>query len=197
MVELNLIDTQGGGIKRMFETQRRRWFPLPDYDLSDSGRVAVTIPGRILDERYTRMLMERTDLSLPQVVLLDRVQKRLPIERSEHVSLKRARLVEGRYPSLMVAGAIAKVTGQTGRHIRERGFDKQYYLDLIVALLGEHQPVSRQDVDEAVVPKLPDRYTPEQKKAKVHNLLGELVRNGRIRNVGSRSKPQWRLADGR
>ena len=30
MVELNLIDTQGGGIKRMFETQRRRSFPLPD-----------------------------------------------------------------------------------------------------------------------------------------------------------------------
>lgn len=34
MVELNLIDTQGGGIKRMFETQRRRSFPMPDYDLS-------------------------------------------------------------------------------------------------------------------------------------------------------------------
>ena len=48
---MNPIDTQGGGIKRMFETQRRRWFPMPDYDLSDSGRVAVTIPGRILDER--------------------------------------------------------------------------------------------------------------------------------------------------
>ena len=41
MVELNLIDTQGGGIKRMFETQRRRWFPLPDYDLSDPGQVEV------------------------------------------------------------------------------------------------------------------------------------------------------------
>lgn len=196
MVELNLIDTQGGGIKRMFETQRKRWFPMPDYDLSDAGRVAVSIPGRILDERYTRMLMERTDLSLPQVVLLDRVQKRLPIERDEHLLLKRARLVEGRYPSLMVASAIAKATGQTGRHIRERGFDKQYYLDLILALVTEHQPVSRRDVDEAIVPKLPDRYTAEQKKAKVHNLLGELARDGRIRNAGSRGKPEWRLGDG-
>lgn len=36
MVELNLIDTQGGGIKRMFETQRRRSFPLLDYDLTDA-----------------------------------------------------------------------------------------------------------------------------------------------------------------
>ncbi len=37
MVELNLIDTQGGGIKRMFEAQRRRSFPLPDYGLEQSG----------------------------------------------------------------------------------------------------------------------------------------------------------------
>ena len=44
MVELNLIDTQGGGIKRMFETQRRRSFPLPDYDLSDPGRCPWASP---------------------------------------------------------------------------------------------------------------------------------------------------------
>lgn len=197
MVELNLIDTQGGGIKRMFETQRKRWFPMPDYDLTKTQRVAVTIAGRILDERYTRMLMERTDLSLQHVVLLDRVQKRLPIERAEHQILKRARLVEGRFPSVMVAGAVAKATGQTGRHIRERGFDKQYYLDLILALVREHGPVSRRDVDDAIVPKLPDRYSTQQKRTKVHNLLGELVRNGRIRNAGSRSSPKWRLGDER
>ena len=35
MVNLNMIDTQGGGIKRMFQSQRRRFFPLPDYDLSN------------------------------------------------------------------------------------------------------------------------------------------------------------------
>jgi len=43
MVELNLIDTQGGGIKRMFEAQRRRSFPLPDYDLTAQGKVAVSM----------------------------------------------------------------------------------------------------------------------------------------------------------
>ncbi len=69
MVELNLIDTQGGGIKRMFETQRRRSFPLPDYDLSDPGEVRVGLAGRVLDERYTRLLMERTDLDLMEVIL--------------------------------------------------------------------------------------------------------------------------------
>ena len=39
MVELNMIDTIGSGIKRMFEYQMERYFPLPTYDLSDSEKV--------------------------------------------------------------------------------------------------------------------------------------------------------------
>ena len=193
MVELNLIDTQGGGIKRMFETQRRRSFPLPDYDLAKPGRVTVSLSGRIVDERYTRLLMERTDLELEQVILLDRVQKGQRIDRSEHRRLKDAGLVEGRYPSLMVGGAVARVTGEPGRHIRERGFEKPYYLDLILALVREHGPVSRRDIDDALLAKLPDRLTPEQKRHKVHNLLQELRASGSIANRGTRSHPKWVL----
>jgi ATP-dependent DNA helicase RecG len=195
MVELNMIDTQGGGIKRMFETQRRRSFPLPDYDLSVPERVEVSISGRILDERYTRLLMERTDLNLEQVMLLDRVQKGLRIGRDEHHRLKAAGLIEGRYPSLMVASAVAKATGEAGRHIRERGFDKQYYLDLILALVREHGPVGRKEVDEALVPKLPDRLTEKQKQRKAHNLLQELRRSGSIANQGTRSHPEWVIVE--
>ena len=149
MVELNLIDTQGGGIKRMFETQRRRSFPLPDYDLiNKTGFVTVNLNGRILNERYTRLLMERTDLDLEQVMLLDRVQKRLPIEKNEYRTLKNAGLVEGRHPNLMVANVIAKATGKMGEHILERGFDNRYYRDLILEIVvGEHGPVmNRKDL---------------------------------------------------
>ncbi|MBI4728003.1 MAG: putative DNA binding domain-containing protein [Acidobacteria bacterium] len=194
MVELNLIDTQGGGVKRMFETQRRRSFPMPDYDLGKPHEVAVSLTGRILDERYTRLLMERADLGLGQVMLLDRVQKGQSIGREEHRRLKAAGLVEGRYPNLIVAGPVAKATGDAGRHIRERGFDKQYYLDLTLALVREHGPVTRKDVDQLLVPKLPDRLTEQQKLRKVNNLLQELRRAGRIENRGRRAKPEWVLA---
>ena len=191
MVELNLIDTQGGGIKRMFETQRRRSFPLPDYDLDEPGSVAVSITGRILDERYTRLLMERTDLDLLHVMLLDRVQKKLRIARDDHRRLKAAGLVEGRYPNVIVSGALAKATGEAGRHIRERGLDKQYYLDMILALVREHGPIGRKDVDDLLVPKLPDRLSDQQKQRKVHNLLQELRRAGTITNRGTRAASKW------
>ena len=78
----------------------------------------------------------------------------------------------------MVAGTVAKATGQAGRHIRERGFDKRYYLDLILALVGEHGPVDRKEADQLLVPKLPDRLTDQHKRRKVQSLLQELRRSG-------------------
>ena len=151
----------------------------------------MTIPGQILDERYTRLLMEQANLTLPQVLLLDRVQKGRRITPDEHKRLKSSGLVEGRYPSLIVSGTMAKATGDVARHIRERGFNRRYYLDLILALIQEHGPVARRDVDALLLPKLPDRMTDEQKRRRVHNLLQELRRADRISNQGSRTEPKW------
>lgn len=194
MVNLNMIDTQGGGIKRMFQTQRRRFFPLPDYDLSLPERVVVTIRGRILDERYTRVLMERTDLDLGTIMLLDKVQKRFPITREEHQQLKKAGLVEGRYPNLVVSAKVAAITGEKARHIRERGFDNRYYRDMILDLVRKHQPVSREDIDRLLLDKLPEVLNREQKLAKIHNLISTLAEK-QIHNIGNRRFSQWVLMD--
>ena len=191
MVQLNLIDTQGGGIKRMFETQRKRSFPLPDYDLTKPGSVIVKLDGRILDERYTRLLLERIDLDLEQVILLDRVQKGLPIEKNERRSLRNAGLIEGRHPNLMVADVVAKATGTIGEHVRARGFENRYYRNLMLELIREYGPVNRKEIDEVLLPQLPDRLNLKQKGTKVHNLLQELRRAGSIVNQGSRRRPAW------
>ena len=191
MVELNLIDTQGGGIKRMFETQRKRSFPLPDYNLTKPGSVIVNLNGRILDERYTRLLLERTDLDLEQVILLDRVQKGLPIEKNERRSLKSAGLIEGRHPNLMVADVVAKATGKIGEHILESGFENQYYRDLILKLVREHGPVSRKVIDETLLTKLPDRLNPQQKRTRIRNLIQSLRISENIANQGTRKQPEW------
>ena len=195
MVNLNMIDTQGGGIKKMFQKQRGRFFPMPDYDLTEPQRVAVRIEGRILDERYARLLMRRTDLDLETIILLDRVQKRQPITQPEHRRLKAARLVEGRFPHPVVAAEIAAATGQKARHIRDKGFDNQYYRDLILQIVREHQPVSREDIDRLLLDKLPEVLTREQKRGKVHNLMMDLARKqNRILNQGSRRNSQWVLS---
>ncbi len=195
MVNLNMIDTQGGGIKKMFQKQRVRFFPMPDYDLTEPERVSVRIEGRILDERYARLLMRRTDLDLETILLLDRVQKRRPITKEEHRRLKAATLVEGRYPHPVVAAEISAATGQKARHIRDKGFDNQYYRDLILQIIREHQPVSREDIDRLLLDKLPEVLTREQKLGKIHNLMMDLARKQKlIVNQGSRRNSQWILS---
>ncbi|MFH0958217.1 MAG: RNA-binding domain-containing protein [Pseudomonadota bacterium] len=196
MVSLNMIDTQGGGIKRMFRTQMKRFFPLPDYDLSEPNRVAVTVRGEIMDEQYSRLLMERADLDLREVMLLDKIQKRITISRQEHAQLKAAGLVEGRYPHLLIAGQVAKLTGHEAKHIRERGLNKQHYLALIIELIREHGPIGRSKINDLLLDKLPEVYNKKQKVDKIHNLLTELKRKNVIRNIGTRARPEWELIKG-
>ncbi|PIW85971.1 MAG: transcriptional regulator [Nitrospirae bacterium CG_4_8_14_3_um_filter_50_41] len=195
MVNLNMIDTQGGGIKRMFLLQKNRFLPLPDYDLSEPERVVVTIPGRILDEKYTRLLMERTDLDLWAVMLLDKVQKGVRIEREEHRELKNIGLVEGRYPNLIVSAKVAAATDQRAKHIRDRGLGRGFYRELIIELIREHGPVPRDEINRLLLDKLPDAFSAKQKNSLIHNLLTTLCRQRIIRNQGSRRYPQWVLTD--
>jgi len=197
MVQLNMIDTQGGGIKRMFLTQIKRFFPMPDYDLTEPERVMVRVRGSILDERYTQLLMDRSDLDIWTVILLDKVQKHIQISKSEHKKLKNMKLVEGRYPNLFVSGKIAALTGHKAQHIRNRGLDRRYYQEILLNLIQDHGPVSRKDIDNLLMDKMPEILTEKQKKARIHNLLSELAGPlGVIRNAGPKKKPAWVLTKG-
>ncbi|MBR4532821.1 DeoR family transcriptional regulator [bacterium] len=73
MVNLNMIDTAGSGILKMFLAQKKRCFPLPDYDFSNH-EVRMKLYGKILDINYTRRLLNE-DLPLSEVFELDRKQK--------------------------------------------------------------------------------------------------------------------------
>jgi ATP-dependent DNA helicase RecG len=192
MVQLNMIDTQGGGIKRMFLTQIRRFFPMPDYDLTEPERVIVKVRGSILDERYTQLLMDRSDLDIWTVILLDKVQKRIRISKDENKKLKALKLVEGRYPNLFVAGKAAAVAGLKAQHIRNRGLDRQYYKAILLELIKVHGPVSRKDIDTLLMDKLPEILTEKQKRDRIHNLIAELSGpSGKVKNIGTRRYPKW------
>ncbi len=62
-----MVDTIGSGIRRMFLFQRDRFFPMPEYDLSD-GKVELTLIGKVINEDYARLLARRKDLTLNDVI---------------------------------------------------------------------------------------------------------------------------------
>src|SRR5262249_45823074 len=135
MVNLNMIDTIGSGIKRMFTKQRQRFFPMPDYDLSKTARVHVRIVGQILDPNYTGMLMHQADLSLLDVIALDKVQKEIPLAESEFRSLKSQNLIEGRRPNIYVSADVAKATDTIVDYLKKRGIDIEYCRKMVLELL--------------------------------------------------------------
>ncbi len=197
MVELNMIDTMGYGIHEMHLKQARRFFPLPDYDISDPDLVRLTIYGKIVDPAYTRMLMQKTDLSLTEILGLDRIQKRLPISEEALRHLRNLGLVEGRKPNIHVSADIARMTASEAEYIKTRAQDDDFYKKLIIDYLVEFGAANREDLDGLLWDKLSDGLDTDQKKNKIGNLLTSLSRAEKIRNTGPRKTPRWELVDQR
>lgn len=190
MFNLKMVDTIGSGIRRMFNFQRQRFFPMPDYNL-ENDRVTVKITGKVLDPEYAQVLAQIPNLTLDAIILLDKVQKKLVITREEIKHLKMRGLIEGRKPNFYISAALAKVTGQKALYSKNKGFNNQYYLDLILKAIKEHQTITRKDIDELIAEKLPEVYSPKQKKIKINNLISELRNKGKIQNLGNDRNPIW------
>lgn len=192
MFNLKMVDTAGGGIKKIFNFQRERFFPMPDYDFS-GGRVKVTISGKILDMEYARLLAKNRELTLEEIMMLDKVQKKLELTEFEEKHLKGKKLIEGRKPNYYIGIKVAQKTGQKAAYSKNKAFDKSYYLDLIEKAIGEHKSMERKEIDDLLWNKLPEWMDEKQKKNKVGNLLSELRMKERIENTGSFSRPKWSL----
>lgn len=194
MFNLKMVDTIGSGIRRMFTYQRKRFFPMPDYDFS-GGKVKVTITGKVLDLNYARMLAQNPELGLEEIVMLDKVQKRNPLLEEELKLLRRKGLVEGKKPNIIISAKVAQSTGQKAVYTKYKAFNNRYYLDLVVKAIKQHGSLNRKEVDELLMDKLSDRLNETQKRTKIRNLLYILSKKEKtIRNsVKSTKDPVWVL----
>ena len=190
MFNLKMVDTIGSGIKRMFHYQRQRFFPMPDYQFADN-KVVVKVTGKVIDLQYARVLAQIPSLTLIEIMMFDKVQKKMSLTDWEINRLREKKLIEGRKPNFFISVTVAKITGQKAAYTRNKGFNKEYYHDLILKALKEHKSLSRTDIEGLIWEKLPDIYNDKQKKVKINNLISELSRNKKIRNEGTDNKPLW------
>lgn len=193
MVNLNMIDTAGMGIRRSFEKLRERFFPMPDYDLSEENRVKVTIYGKILDEQYSKLLLENTDLTLTEVMLLDRVQKNITITKEQSDLLRKNKLIEGRYPNIYVSKSISEIVDDKISYINNSGFDDKYYKDLVLKYIDDFGSITKADLDKLLMSKLPNSLDDVQKKRKIKYLVNEHLQKKEniIKNIGTTRYPIW------
>ncbi len=190
MFNIRMVDSMGGGIRKMFNFQRERFFPMPDYDFED-GKVKVTIIGKILDIDYARKLAQHTDLDLAEILMLDKVQKQKNLSDFEEKRLKKRGLIEGRKPNFYISKDVAQKTGQKADYTKNKAFENTYYMDLIVKFIGQHKQMERKEADELLWDKLPQWMSEEQKKNKIANTLTTLRLKKIIENTGTASRPIW------
>lgn len=179
MVNLNMIDTIGSGIKRMFILQKNKYFPLPEYKL-ENKKVEVCIIGKVLDIAYAETLARSTELGLYDIILLDYIQKNKKITDEAATYLRKKHLIEGRKPNYYISSNIAKTNKQSSEYIHQKGFDDQYYKDLIIKYLSQFKTASRQDIDKLLFEKLPSILDDTKKYNKVKNLLQSLKKQKEI-----------------
>ena len=195
MAELGMIDTMGYGIYQMHIGQARRYLPMPDYDLSEPEVTRLTIYGGVIDQAYSEILIQETNLSLGDILALDRVQKKLPIPESAASRLKRMKLIEGRKPNFHVSAAVAQATAAKAEYIRTRAQDDTFYLKLLQDYLAEFGEAPRPEIDKLLFNKLSEALDEQQKRNKINNLLTKWRRAGLIVNIGSDKGSRWVAAE--
>lgn len=194
MVNLNMIDTIGSGIRRMFTTQKKRSFPMPDFTLGDPTKVTVRLTGQVIDENYTKLLLNQSDLNLLDVIALDRVQKKKPLSDDTFNHLKRLKLIEGRRPNLYVSASVAAMTGGKAAYIKNRGLDKEHYKELVKLHIEKFGAATRADLEDFLREKISDALSEKQKFNRVRNLLQEMRRDGAITTNRRGQGALWELA---
>lgn len=194
MAAFHMIDTATLGIRRAYNIQKAKYFPMPDYNVSSGTQVEVTIYGKTLNDSYMHILYDHQDLDLQTVFLLDRIQKGLSVEKEDVDRLRSQKLVEGRLTSLYLSASAAKSIDESTAYIKNKGFDDKYYKDLIVEYLKQYGKAKKRDIRELLWDKLPNVLSDVQKENKIHNLLASLKRQEIIsRDSENQQQSNWVL----
>ena len=177
MVNFNMIDTVSRGIKKMFNEQWKRHFPMPDYEIDALNKeVGVKIYCNTINEKYTEVLKENNTLTLEDCILLDAVQKRHRISEKDVVALLNRGLLEGDTSEYNISLDIAKKTRQLPYYTHNRGLDKAKLQHMILQYLQNAGSVGakRDAIFDYLRDVLPRNKTPEQQERMVGNILAEM-----------------------
>lgn len=195
MVNIKMVDSLGYGIHNLFLRQRERFLPMPDYEGSDETRVVLNMPGVVIDEDYSILLMENTSVSLTDAYLLDQLQKNRPLSKDAMRYLRKQRLIEGKKPNIFICKSIASKMGRKVEYSRHKGLDENACWHSLREALKDHKSLSRPEIDTLLWNNLSDQLSDTQKKDKVRNLLAKWKRNGKITNERSGSNSVWILGE--
>lgn len=174
MVNFNMIDIVGRGIRKIFNQQWERRFPMPDYEIDAAKKeVAVRLYGNAINEKYTKLLKENKDLSFEDCLLLDAVQKGHQLNEVDAQNLLSRGLIEVQDDQYYISLDVARITKQVPEYTKSKGLEKQKLIQMILQYLknvGE-EGSKRDGIYEYLKDVLPSNKTEEQRLRALGDLL--------------------------
>jgi ATP-dependent DNA helicase RecG len=193
MVNIKMIDTQGYGIHKLFMKQKERYLPMPDYEGTTDSRVIMHLPGNVIDENYSLLLLSNHEVTLTDTILLDTIQKGKSISDEAMTMLRKKKLIEGRKPHVYVAKSLAQTTGTKVEYTKHKGLENKKCEALLLNSLKDHGSLTKQEIVHLLWDVLSDQLSDSQKENKVDNLLRKLKNAGKINNKTRGNISTWSL----
>lgn len=194
MVNLKMIDTIWSWIKKMFYLQKEKLFPLPEYDFSDN-KVTLTIIGKVLDTNYARkLILSKNDLSLRDIILLDKVQKGKELLSEQAKYLKRKKYIEWRKPNFYISLNLVEWTSLVWDYVLQHRIIEEQRSKILKFIWWYNKKwISKKDILSFVLSSqiLEQWLTEKQKESRVTNLLRDLKKQDKVYNKWSWTNWIW------
>lgn len=192
--KIGFAERSGQGLDDIFEQAIRDGKGLPDLTKSTKDTVRLSIPAQIKDKDFIlyleRIINERQVLlSFEEIYELEKIREFQKIEKPEFrdkfINLGIIEPIgKGRGTKYILSSRYYETIGQSGKHTRLKGLNRNQIKELIVNHISEGKPAHRNDFITGF-----SECSPQD----ISNILQELRKTGRIFFKGARKTGQWFL----
>ena len=136
----------------------------------------MRIYGNTINERYTKLLKENSNLTLHDCISLDAIQKGHRIDEEIAQDLLKRGLIEGEAPNYTISLGVAKASKQLTGYTKVKGLERDKIKQMILQYIQNAgtDGAKRDAIMEYLEGTLPSRNTKEQNTLLVRHILTEM-----------------------
>ncbi|MFA6033176.1 MAG: ATP-binding protein [Myxococcota bacterium] len=196
LARCGLVERSGQGADRMFGAAIREGKLPPSFTRTDAYQVAVTLNGKVQDDRFLVYLEKlakekQTTLHIDDLLVLDAIHREIPIpvQCAERIASlvelgALERVSRGRGTRYLLASRFYRSSGRPGEYTRKRGLDRDTNKALLLKHIKDNNATGSQ-IGELM------QVLPALSRDQIRVLLRELRSDGQIRVAGQKRAARW------
>lgn len=188
MREIGLMESKWSGHFKMFEYCKKVYLPLPEVDRSNQESFIMTIYGASLDEKFVKILQNKTDLDPITILLLDQVQKWHKIDTKMFTILKKQWYLEWTPTKGKLSFEFMKKIWKEDEYINKT--DREHWKILIYRKIEKTPWCQKKDIFTYMNNKFPDDRDERKKNQEISIITTILRKEEFIQPTGPRKITQ-------